>query len=109
MVLERSLLFLFTFFFLITAFAKDKVKVEYYYLGKVKEKEVITTEINLPKRLNSVFSECECLHTEFKEGDLSLKVRLDTTGYKEKNEVFLYLIFEDSSVMKVVLSFEVIP
>lgn len=103
MVLRRFLILVAIGSFFLNVYPQEKIIS--YYLGKAKEKEVLTAQIELPKKVSSFFAECECLKVDLEEK--LLKVSLDTTGYKGKNELSLYLIFEDSSVLKIVFSFEV--
>ena len=106
MVLRKSLFFILFFSLFLNLFAQEKVKI--YDLGKVKEGEVVSKEIPLERKPQSIISDCECLKASFKEDKSVLQVNLDTSGYKGENEVFLYLTFKDSSVKKIIFSFKVI-
>ncbi|RKY33410.1 MAG: hypothetical protein DRP69_06340, partial [Candidatus Duberdicusella sinuisediminis] len=86
--------------------AQGKIKV--YDLGRVKEGEIVNEEIPLERKPQSIISGCECLKVSFKEGKSVLQVNLDTSGYKGESEVFLYLTFEDFSVIKIIFSFKTI-
>ena len=106
MVLRKSLFFILFFSLFLNLFAQEKIKL--YDLGKVKEGEVVNKEIPLERKPQSIISGCECLKASFKEDKSVLQVKLNTSGYKGRNEVLLYLIFEDFSVIKIIFSFKTI-